>query len=132
MTYRLLIAAVTAQGLSGVVGGLGMVMDPSGRAMGLPLALLDRAPFADYLLPGLILLTVLGIAPLVVARALWTGRSWAWPAALLVGAALAIWIVVQILMIGYQSSPPLQASYGLLAVLIIVLALTRTVRDRFR
>ena len=40
----------------------------------------------------------------------------AWYGSLLVGTSLAIWILVEILMIGYQPAPPLLALYGLLSV----------------
>jgi hypothetical protein len=88
------------------------VSDPSGATIGLPLEWLKGSPFSDYLIPGLILSSVLGILPLVVAWGLWKRRSWAWYGSLFVGVSLASWIATEILMIGYQPAPPLQAIYG--------------------
>lgn len=126
--YGSLLAAVLTQGVSGLAGGLGLVADPSGGAVGLPLTWLDGTPFSDYLVPGLILSSVLGAFPLLVAGGLWRRRRWAWHGSLVVGAALVTWVLVEILMIGYVSRPPLQAIYGLLGLLIPGLALAPRVR----
>jgi len=102
----------------------------------MPLALLARAPFQDYFAPGVILVTVLGLAPLLVAFGLWRRPAWraaarlnpwrryhwAWSGAVLVGIALLVWIGVQLMLIGYVSR--LQPLYGLVGALIIRLALT--------
>lgn len=128
MMFHLLLLAVLAQGISGVAGGYGLVADPSGAAVGLPLEWLEGTPFSDYLVPGAILFSVLGVFPLIVAWGLWRRRRWAWYGALMVGAALAVWIIVEIMMIGYKPEPPLQAIYGGLGVAILCLASLRTVR----
>lgn len=117
-----LASALALQGLSGLGGGLGLIADPSGEAIGIPLEWLTGSPFADYLVPGVVLLTVLGIGPLVVAYGVWTRRSWARGASLLVGVALLVWIGVEIAVIGYQPQPPLQLVYGVLGAVIVVLA----------
>lgn len=126
---RVLVALLALQGLSGLAGGLGLVVDPSGEAIGLPLEWLQGSPFGDYLVPGLVLFTLLGIAPLVVASGLRRARPWAPDGALLVGIALITWIGVQVLVVGYRAEPPLQAVYGLLGVLIAVLAALPSARD---
>ena len=74
---------------------------------------------------------MLGVCPLVIAWGLWMGRSWGWYGSVLVGAGLAIWILVEIVMIGYQPAPPLQASYGLLSLVILSLSAAPSVRQRF-
>ena len=127
----LLTGAILVQGLSGVAGGIGLVLDPSGQSLGIPSSWLAGSPFADYLIPGLILLVVLGIVPLAVLYGLWTRQYWGWLGALLVGLALLIWIGVEILIIGYQPQPPLQLIYGVLGVVIVVLTLAPRVREYF-
>jgi len=57
---------------------------------------------------------------------------WSWPAALLPGIALLIWIGVEILVIGYQPQPPLQLIYGLVGLLILAVALLPAVRRFYR
>ena len=130
MAFHALSATVLLQGISGIVGGYALLIDPSGGLIGLPLAWLQGTPFSDYFVPGIILLSVLGVCPLVVAWGLWRGRTWAWYGSLLVGASLAIWILVEIMMIGYQPAPPLQAFYGLLSLVILSLSAAPSVRQR--
>lgn len=118
-----LIAALVFQGLSGIGGGIGLVLDPSGEAVGLPIAWLEGSPFADYLIPGVVLFTVLGVPPLIIAYGLWTGRRWSCTAGLAVGLALLVWLAVEIAVIGYQPTPPLQVVYGIVGIMIVALAL---------
>ncbi len=127
----LLMACLLFQGLSGVVGGVGLVADPSGEALQIPLSWLQGSPFDDYLIPGIILLFVLGIFPLIVVYGLWIRSAWSWLASLLVGIALIVWIGVEILIIGYQSQPPFQLIYGLLGMVIVILALLPSVRGYY-
>lgn len=118
--------------MSGLGGGIGLVADPTGAFVGLPLRWLRGSPFEDYLIPGVVLLTVLGVAPLIAAWGLWTGRAWSWAAGLAVGLALLGWLAVQIGVVGYQPDPPLQLAYGVLGVLIVLLALRPSVREALR
>ncbi|MCG8346343.1 MAG: hypothetical protein MI924_01000 [Chloroflexales bacterium] len=81
------------------------------------------SPFDSYLIPGLILLVVLGIFPLFVLYGLWTRQYWGWISALLVRTALIVWIAVEVLIIGYYPQPPLQLIYGSLGVVSVILTL---------
>ena len=54
-------------GVGAVIGGLGMLLSPSGQLIGLSLELLDRSPFHNYLIPGMLLTLFLGVMPLIVA-----------------------------------------------------------------
>jgi hypothetical protein len=51
---------------------------------------------------------------------------------LFVGAMLLIWIGVEIAMVGYHSSPPLQLVYGLMGVAILILTPMPSVKYRFK
>jgi hypothetical protein len=127
----LLMALLLFQGLSGIAGGIGLVGDPSGDSLQISLSLLEGTPFNDYLIPGLILLVVLGIAPLIALYGLWKQRHWGWLGSLAIGVGLIIWIGVQILLIGYQPQPPLQLIYGVLGIAIVSTALTPSVRNDY-
>lgn len=110
----LLTIVVGFQALGGLYGGAALVLDPSGSLLGLPLVVLERTPFADFLVPGLILLVVLGLLPLGVAIALWStpawraaasierifGAHWAWVGAGVVAVGLIIWLAVELWMVG--------------------------------
>lgn len=69
---------------------------PDGSRIGLPLRLLEHAPFSTFLVPGLVLLFVVGGSAALAAWAVWRR----WPAAnvyvLLAGLALCAWVVVQV------------------------------------
>jgi hypothetical protein len=132
-----LIMALAFQGLSGVAGGFGLIFDPSGALIGLPAEWLAGSPFDDYAIPGLVLLTLLGLAPLAVAHGVWRRRRWSWVGSLLVAAALLVWLAVEIAVIGYHTQPPLQLIYGVVGMLILGATLMRSVRahlvgDEFR
>ena len=68
------------------------------------------------------LLIVLGIGPLVAAYGVWRRRAWGRKSSFVLGAALIIWLAIQIRIIGYHWDPPLQLAYGLLACAIAVRA----------
>ena len=125
VTVWLLIALLLFQGLGGLAGGLALSARPDGSVMGMPTSYLDGSPFSDYLIPGLILLLVLGVLPLVAAAGLWMRRRWAWYAGFVVGCGLMIWILVEITIIPYDI---LQIVFGGIGVLIFVVSLLRPVR----
>lgn len=127
-----LLLVLSFQGLSGLAGGFGLIADPSGEALGIPVGWLEGSPFADYLVPGIVLLTLLGVGPLFVVYGLWTGRRWAWTGSLLVGLGLLVWLAVQVAVVGYRSEPPLQAVYAGVGVAMVGLTLTKSVREHLR
>jgi hypothetical protein len=104
-------------------GGSVLIVAPRGEIMPLPLSALAGSPFETYFGPGLLLFTVLGLGPLIAARLAWTRHPLAPVAAFVVGAALLIWIAVEIAIIGYSNEPPLQAIYLAVGVAITVVAL---------
>lgn len=126
----LLIGLILFQGISGLFGGFALIIDQTGELLQMPLSMLEGSPFDTFLIPGIILLTVLGIFPMVVFYGLWKRSNWAWMGALTVSAALIIWIGVEIWMIGYHSEPPLQLVYGLLGVILLILTFIPSVRHK--
>ncbi|MFB6147070.1 MAG: hypothetical protein ABEJ08_05225 [Halobacteriaceae archaeon] len=124
------MALVGLLGVSGLAGGAQFVIAPSGRLVGLATTELSGSPFGDFLVPGLILFTVLGVFPLVTLYGLLRGRRWAWPATLVVGVAFAVWVIVEGLVIGFGER--LQYPHLAQAVVIVALALTPSVRAQYR
>lgn len=49
-------------GLSGLLGGYMLITDPSGEDLGLNPELLQNLPFRNYLIPGIILFFLIGVA----------------------------------------------------------------------
>ncbi|MBD8839168.1 hypothetical protein IFU39_15265 [Paenibacillus sp. CFBP 13594] len=96
-------------GIGAIVGGVILIIDPSGSMVNLP-ASLENSPFASFLFPGIILLLVLGVMPTTIAISLiryvhwgpaerlnlYPDRYWAWTFSLYSGFALIIWIMVQV------------------------------------
>ena len=116
------IALEVLLGIGALGGGVVLIAAPRGEIMPLPLSALAGSPFDTYLWPGLILFTILGLGPLVAARLAWGRHPLAPFAGFVVGAALVIWVAVEIAIIGYSNEPPLQAIYLGMGVSIIVVA----------
>lgn len=110
----LLIILQIFLGLGGIGGGIVMLLDPSGAAMGLPPDLLDGLFIDSFLLPGLFLIAFMGLLPLLTAYSLWKApswsfpqrinpfqkQSWTWTLSLFLGLLLIGWILFQILLWG--------------------------------
>lgn len=128
ISFYVLLTLLFFQSASGLYGGAALILDPTGNFLQLPTTLLEGTPFQDFLIPGIILFTVLGVFPLIVFVGSWQQKIWAWPGAMLVSIALIIWIGVQIAMIGYESEPPLQLIYGLVGGALLILTQLPAVR----
>lgn len=97
-------------GIGAIFGGLGLVIDPSGVLIKMPISILEYSPFENFLIPGIILLVMLGILPLIVSYGLIRKRQWkvidrfnlfpekhwSWTLSLYIGFILIIWITVQV------------------------------------
>lgn len=110
-------------------GGL-LLADPSGATMGLEQEWLAGTPFGSYLVPGLALFAVLGGGSFVVLYGVLRRRTWAWPAATLLGVALVAWITTQVALL--RMFHVLQVIYGLLGLALLALALVPSVRADLR
>ncbi|WP_441000128.1 hypothetical protein [Fodinibius sp. SL11] len=128
ISFYALLTLLFFQAASGLYGGTALIMDPTGNLLQMPTALLEGTSFQDFLIPGIILFSILGIFPLIVLIGSWQRKPWAWPGAVLVSIALIIWIAVQITMIGYAPEPPLQLVYGLVGIVLLILTQLPAVR----
>nr|CAP48898.1 putative integron gene cassette protein [uncultured bacterium] len=86
-------------GLGALGGGFMLVRDPSVSALELPMSLLEGSPFPDFLIPGIFLLAVNGIGSLIGAGLSFTRRRYAQEIAIILGAILVAWIVIQVVII---------------------------------
>ena len=77
-----------------------LVLVPDGSLLGMPLALLNGTPFGSYLIPGLILFLFLGLGSLIALIAFRRHPVRFAGSVLVEGAALIVWVVTQVAMIG--------------------------------
>jgi len=134
ISSNLLILLIFFQAISAIPSGLSLLNDPSGNGIGLSLDVLKNTPFKNFFIPGLFLLVVLGLIPLITLYGLLTRKwlNWArkinwdkkfhWSNAFsfYIGILLILWINMQLYFgIVYNN---LHFSYTILGVLIIILS----------
>ncbi|MFC1653062.1 hypothetical protein ACFL3F_05015 [Planctomycetota bacterium] len=129
--------------LGGLYGGIAMLTDPTGGSLQLT-EVLPLLPVADFILPGVFLLVMMGLVPLLLIYGLLACPKWDWSLALpylgkyhwswigTVGLAvvLGIWLLVQGALIGFKW--PIQYVTAINGILIVLLALVPNVRKRYR
>jgi hypothetical protein len=136
----LLIILQILLGLGALGSGSTLMLAPDGRMMQMPVSLLKDTPFTDYLIPGALLFTFVGLYPMAVAYSLWRrpvwrwpdmlnpfkGIHWAWAGSLAAGVAVTVWITVQVLLIGYGSIlQPFYLGWGIVIIGVTLLPDTR-------
>lgn len=119
MERWILFALLLFNGLAALVAGAMLSYAPDGSLLEMPLAWLEHSPFPSYRIPGLILFSVIGLGSLVAAAVVWRRQARTGRFAQVVGSALVIWIVVQMIML--RSALPIQLLYLGIGVAIIVL-----------
>lgn len=93
-------------------------------AKDIPIEWLKGSPFHDYFIPGLFLFLVIGGSALLAAVAVFSRHRLARRAALFCGVIVLLWILIQVMIIGYVSW--MQPATAVAATLILVLALPLT------
>jgi hypothetical protein len=103
-------------GLNGLAGGYyGMA-----GAKDVPMEWLSGTPFTSYFIPGLFLFVCVGGLFLLTATALYLRQRFAHILSILCGSILLLWIIIQVIIIGYVSW--LQPTMLIAGILIILLA----------
>ncbi len=130
MLALLILTAVQAAGA--IAGGVGLVRDPIDN-IGMPLSMLEGSSFKDYLIPGLILLIVVGLFSLFVFAGLLRRWKPAWWLSLASGGGLVIWIITEVALLGYLPGAGigLQVFMAVLGLAIVTLALLVPTRRYF-
>jgi hypothetical protein len=106
-------------GLSAVGGGLGLVLEPNGSNLGMPLEMLKYSPFSDFLIPGIVLLIVNGLGSIAGSVSSFRPFHYAAEIALALGAFLVAWIIIQVYLI--HSFHWLHALYFSLGIIELIL-----------
>ncbi|MBN8215738.1 MAG: hypothetical protein J0L75_03810 [Spirochaetes bacterium] len=116
--------------LGALITGAGMILSPNGSLLGFPLEMLRGSPFKTFLLPGVILFTVNGLGQAAVAWLTLRRHALSGTAMQVAGLSLAIWIFVQVSMIG--GGHWLQNAYFVFALLEIISGWVLLTRGRSR
>ncbi|MBD3276510.1 MAG: hypothetical protein GF372_14435 [Candidatus Marinimicrobia bacterium] len=109
-------------GVGAMFGGFGLMMDPSGVSLGMSVAYLQGTPFQTFFIPGIVLFLMNGLGTLAALYFTFKNHRYASYLAMVFGAGLVLWIVIQVALIGYQSL--LQPLYFILGILEIALGLS--------
>lgn len=131
--------------IGAIGGGSVLIISPTGEMMGLPVSSFKNVPFDSFLIPGIILLTVLGIFPVFIIKGLikksasglaelfnlFSDMHWSWTFSVYLGFILISWIHIQLIFL--QSGVFwLHTFYLFYGILIIIIALFSQVRSLYR
>jgi hypothetical protein len=83
-------------GLGAVGGGFGLILEPSGANLGMPLEMLNHSPFSNFLIPGIVLLVINGLGSIAGSVLSFKLFQYAGEIALVLGAFLIAWILIQV------------------------------------
>jgi hypothetical protein len=140
-----LVGLLVLLGITALAGGVMMITDPSGAALGMDTTLLDDVPWvSDFLVPGVLLAMLLGVLPMIVTAGLlwrfrlpWVGAAehrlgFEWPllASVAQGVGVVAWIGLQLLWL--PETAPVQWVTLMIGVLITGMSLVPGMRDRYR
>ena len=140
----ILVFLLAVLGLGAIFGGAVLVVSPSGELFGMPLSMLKDSPFTNFLIPGIILFSVLGLAPLALIFALikrpkskfaelfnvYADMYWAWTYSIYIAFALIIWIQVEMSFL--RAVHWSHTLYMFFAIAILFVALLPQVRVRYK
>lgn len=118
-------------GIGAVVGGLGVILDPSGKNMGVSVDLLKGSPFDNYLIPGIFLLSLNGLMSFIGAYFSFRKHRLSGIISMLLGLIMLIWMGAQIYWIGWESwLQPTFLIVGLIEIILGYKLLRRNTIDR--
>lgn len=140
---KLLLFLLGFLSLGAFIGGIPMILDPSGAMLKMPISLLDDSPISSFLIPGIILTSLFGVIPIIIIFALLKRPSWGWADSLnlipdiywgltftiYIGFGQVIWISVQTVII--NAANLVHLFYTLLGISIVAVALLTPVRIYF-
>ena len=89
--------------IGAIPAGIGYLMDTSGAKLGVTPELLKNSPLDSFLLPGLFLLLVNGLATAAGGVLSFLRHRYAGLTALILGNILILWIIIQVAWIGMIS-----------------------------
>ena len=113
----ILIAAVA---ITSIVSGFIMINDPNGGVIDLSTGILESTPFNDFVIPGILLLTVVGSVNLIAIYTAISRSANRYNWAMAGGIMTSGWIIIQLILI--QELHWLQFAYLGIGLLITLIA----------
>ncbi len=118
-----------------IYGGGSFIISPDGSLLQMDEGWLDLIPFTNFLIPGIILFTMLGIFPFFALIGLFYRKSnrklnllnifrekhWGWTYSLYSGIICIVWIIVQQIMTEYFVLQPVISAVGILIVIVCLI-----------
>ncbi len=120
MTRVVAAVLVAVVAVGALFGGIALIVAPDGTALGLETGMLPAWWPGDYLVPGLVLVTVFGVGGVAAFVALLARPRTGLRVTSLLGLALVGWIVVQIAMLGLIL-PPMQLGFAAIGLALVIL-----------
>ncbi len=90
-------------GIGAVAAGWGFISEPNGSGVGIPLEYLKNSPFDDFLIPGIVLFSVNGLASIAGAVLAFMKNHYSGIFTMVLGAAMMIWIGAQVYWMDWSS-----------------------------
>jgi hypothetical protein len=125
-------------------GGIVLILSPTGKMIKMPVSIIDGSPFTSFLIPGIILFLMLGLAPAILTYALlkkpewkfagilnfFPDMHWAWTYCVFIAFGLIIWLQVQMVIL--QAVHFLHTFYMFYAIAILFVALLPANRTAYK
>jgi hypothetical protein len=132
-------------GIGAIGGGIILIISPSGALLGIPVSEYKNIPFDNFLIPGIILFTLIGVIPLLLIIALikkpesklaemlniFNDMHWSWSYSIYAAFLLLGWIHIQLIFL-QGVVHWLHSFYMFYAILIIIIALLPQVRNVYK
>ncbi len=96
--YRILMIVHAFVGIGAIGGGIMAILNPQGPG-GMPADALQNSPFSNYLIPGIILFTVIGLGNIFASVTILLKSKYQGYISSVFSWALVIWIIVQCIML---------------------------------
>jgi hypothetical protein len=116
-------------------GGISFILEPDGSLLKINPEWLEKSPFTNFLIPGILLILFMGILPFIALIGLFSKKNlrflsalnffpekrWGWTYTIYSGIVTSIWIIVQQLITGYFVLQPVIAAIGMLIIITSLL-----------
>jgi hypothetical protein len=106
-------------GIGAFYGSLKLISDPSGMKLQLPLSFLDKSPFNDYFIPGIVLFCVNGLFSMLTLFMLLINNKNSHWYVIIQGTLLSGWILIQMIML-QMFYAPLHGTFLAVGVLLLL------------